>query len=111
ISNSFNQITLTPSSALSGSIVYTATIKGGSSGVKDLAGNALASDYTWSFTTAASGGGGGSTSTVFQVTDVPTAPLNNDGTAIEIGFRFRASQDGFITGVRFYKGSGNTGTH
>jgi hypothetical protein len=31
--------------------VYTATIKGGASGVKDLAGNALAVDKVWSFTT------------------------------------------------------------
>lgn len=31
--------------------VYTATIKGGASGVKDLAGNALAADKVWSFTT------------------------------------------------------------
>jgi hypothetical protein len=44
--------TLTPSSPLSPSTIYTATVKGGASGVKDAAGNALASDYTWSFTTA-----------------------------------------------------------
>ena len=25
--------------------------------------------------------------------------------------KFRADQAGFITGIRFYKGSGNTGTH
>ncbi|HAJ28056.1 MAG TPA: hypothetical protein DCG53_12575, partial [Syntrophus sp. (in: bacteria)] len=34
---------------------YTATIKSGANGVKDLAGNALASDYSWSFTTSATG--------------------------------------------------------
>src|SRR5206468_3233442 len=44
--------TLTPSAALAGSTTYTATITGGSSGVKDLAGNALASNFGWSFTTA-----------------------------------------------------------
>ena len=53
INTSFNQLTLTPSAVLAGSTVYTATIKGGSSGVKDLAGNALASDYSWTFTTVA----------------------------------------------------------
>src|SRR6185436_6813211 len=52
VSTSGSQITLTPSSALSGSTVYTATIVGGSSGVKDLAGNALANNFIWSFTTA-----------------------------------------------------------
>jgi hypothetical protein len=45
--------TFTPSSALANSTTYTATIIGGASGVKDGAGNALAANYTWSFTTAA----------------------------------------------------------
>jgi hypothetical protein len=53
VSTSGNQITLTPLVALTGSTVYTATINGGAPGVKDLAGNALASDYSWSFTTVA----------------------------------------------------------
>jgi hypothetical protein len=51
ISTGSNIITLTPSSALSGSTTYTATITGGASGVKDLAGNSLANNYSWSFTT------------------------------------------------------------
>ena len=50
---SSNEITLTPSSALAGSTVHTVTIKGGASGVKDLAGNPLAGDYSWTFTTVA----------------------------------------------------------
>jgi len=40
--------TFTPTSALSSSIVYTAAL---ATGIKDLAGNALASAYSWSFTT------------------------------------------------------------
>jgi hypothetical protein len=44
-------VTVTPSAALANSTVYTAKIIGGASGVKDAAGNALASDYSWSFTT------------------------------------------------------------
>jgi glucose/arabinose dehydrogenase len=46
--------TLDPSADLDPSSVYTATVKGGPSGVKDVAGNELAADVTWSFTTAAS---------------------------------------------------------
>ena len=53
VSTSSGQITLDPTSTLAGSAVYTATITGGASGVKDLAGNALASNYSWSFTTGA----------------------------------------------------------
>ena len=51
MSASSNQITLTPTAALTISTTYTVTIVGGASGVKDLAGNALASNYSWSFTT------------------------------------------------------------
>ena len=48
-----NTVTLTPSSALANGMQYTATVLGGASGVKDVAGNALATTFTWSFTTAA----------------------------------------------------------
>jgi methionine-rich copper-binding protein CopC len=63
-------ITLTPSAALSYSTTYTATIKGGATGIKDVAGNALASDYGWSFTTAAA-------PDVAAPTVVSTVPVNN----------------------------------
>ena len=34
-----------------------------------------------------------------------------DGSAVELGVKFRTSSNGFITGIRFYKGANNTGTH
>src|SRR5947208_14306894 len=43
--------TLHPTSSLLNGTSYTATVKGGASGAKDLAGNALAADKVWSFTT------------------------------------------------------------
>ncbi|WP_258006412.1 Ig-like domain-containing protein [Arthrobacter sp. AFG20] len=49
--------TLDPTADLAANTTYTATIKGGASGVKDAAGNAMAADKTWQFTTAAAGGG------------------------------------------------------
>lgn len=48
-----NIASFTPSSSLTASTIYTATIKGGSTGVKDTVGNPLAADKIWSFTTAA----------------------------------------------------------
>lgn len=42
---------------------------------------------------------------------MPAATAANDPTPIECGVRFRASVEGFISGIRFYKGSGNIGTH
>jgi hypothetical protein len=43
--------TLTPNAALAQGVTYTATISGGASGVKDSAGNAMAANKVWSFTT------------------------------------------------------------
>ncbi|MBK7513897.1 MAG: DUF4082 domain-containing protein [Chloracidobacterium sp.] len=45
--------TLNPSLNLAYSTTYTAKLIGGSTGIKDSAGNPLALDYVWSFTTAA----------------------------------------------------------
>jgi hypothetical protein len=100
---------LTPSGALVSSSTYSATVKGGASGVKDLAGNGLAADRTWSFTIAAPPGcpctiWGGSGAT-------PQTAAAGDSQSVELGVRFRADSDGFITGIRFYKGTTNTGTH
>ncbi len=44
--------TLNPGADLDSRATYTATLKGGSSGAKDKAGNPLATDKTWNFTTA-----------------------------------------------------------
>jgi hypothetical protein len=49
-------------------------------------------------------------STIFGAR-VPTNPSVNDSSALELGVRFTAWDDGYVTGVRFYKGTGNTGTH
>jgi len=46
-----NEVTLNPTEALQAGTTYTATIKGGAGGVKDLAGNPLAADRVWSFAT------------------------------------------------------------
>ncbi|MDX2302057.1 MAG: DUF4082 domain-containing protein [Microscillaceae bacterium] len=44
-----------------------------------------------------------------------TIPSGNpdlvENSPVELGLKFRAFTDGFITGIRFYKGPGNTGTH
>jgi len=45
--------TLVPTAALAASTAYTASLMGGSGGITDVAGNALAATFTWSFTTAA----------------------------------------------------------
>lgn len=42
---------------------------------------------------------------------VPALPSTDDTGAYELGLRFTPDSDGVILGVRFYKGSLNTGTH
>ena len=39
------------------------------------------------------------------------ASISSDTSALELGVKFRSDVAGTVTGARFYKGSGNTGTH
>ena len=36
---------------------------------------------------------------------------DGDSNAVELGMKFRSEAAGLVTGVRFYKGAANTGTH
>ncbi|QMU31024.1 DUF4082 domain-containing protein [Adhaeribacter radiodurans] len=49
--------------------------------------------------------------TVFRPTDVPGGTIQNDGQSVQLGMKFRSSVNGNVTAVRFYKQTGNTGTH
>jgi hypothetical protein len=101
--------TLSPSQPLAALTTYTATVVGGSSGVKDLNGNALPSSSAWSFTTG--GVLGCPCSTIWPPSATPAQLATNDTGAIEVGVRFTADANGVIAGLRFYKGAGNTGAH
>jgi hypothetical protein len=48
---------------------------------------------------------------IWSGTATPTNPAVTDNQPIEIGVKFRSDIDGFVTAIRFYKGSLNTGTH
>jgi lysophospholipase L1-like esterase len=48
--------------------------------------------------------------TIWSPSDQPTQQAATT-TPAEVGVKFRAERDGFVAGVRFYKGTGNTGTH
>jgi methionine-rich copper-binding protein CopC len=98
--------TFTPGAALAPSTTYTVT----ASGAKDTAGNVMTT-VTWTFTTAAGGGGSGCPCTIWPSTATPGTAADPDNVGIEVGVKFRASQSGKVTGIRFYKGATNTGTH
>ncbi|MFD2077536.1 DUF4082 domain-containing protein [Actinopolymorpha cephalotaxi] len=96
--------TLTPDAPLATSTTYTARL----SGAADGSGNVM-DPVTWTFTTAAIA----STCpcTVWPNTAIPVTEATADDSAVEVGVKFRSSEKGFVTGIRFYKGAGNTGTH
>src|SRR6187455_1857589 len=48
---------------------------------------------------------------IWAPTDTPTTPSDSDTSAVEVGVKFRSDVDGQVTALRFYKGTGNTGTH
>ncbi|MEO8681843.1 MAG: DUF4082 domain-containing protein, partial [Vicinamibacterales bacterium] len=105
---------LRPATSLVVSTSYTAKVKGGATDprVKDLAGNALAANYQWTFTTASAPPPPPTCPcSIWAPTAVPTKIDDGDPNSVELGTRFRSDVAGFITGARFYKGSLNTGTH
>ncbi len=112
-------VTFTPTTRLAFDTVYTAAI---SSAVKDLAGNALATDYSWTFTT----GGAIDTTPPRVVNTVPAAatlgaPVNRAITAtfteamrpdslLPTTFIVRASNSAQISGALSYSGTTATFT-
>ena len=49
--------------------------------------------------------------TIWDPSSAPQSPAEDDNSAIEVGVKFRPAVNGTISAIRFYKGSGNTGTH
>lgn len=98
--------TFTPATALAASAVHTVSV----SGAKDLAGNTMTAT-SWSFTTAATPPPAGCPCSIWAATASPGTPAEPDTAPVEVGTKFRSDVAGTVTGIRFYKGSGNTGTH
>jgi Domain of unknown function (DUF4082)/Bacterial Ig domain/Putative Ig domain len=54
---------------------------------------------------------GPTTASLFNPSDTPSNVTANDPNAVTLGVKSQASTNGTITGIRFYKGPQNTGTH
>ena len=52
-----------------------------------------------------------SAASLFSLTSTPSIVTANDPNSVELGVKFQASEDGDLTGIRFYKGPQNTGPH
>ncbi len=96
-------VTFRPAAALPASTLLTATVA-----ARDVDGRALTGPTQWSFTTQATGT---APTGIFGPGDSPDVAATDDTSMIEVGVRIVPQVDGLVTGVRFYKGSGNGGVH
>ncbi|MGW5397488.1 DUF4082 domain-containing protein [Streptomyces sp. NPDC003952] len=102
-----NVATFTPSTELLLGTTYTASVK-----AEDLWGNAMAAPVTWTFTTSTSPPAVNCPCTLWGPSATPsTANVGDDTNSVELGTRFQSTVGGYVTGITFYKGPGNTGTH
>jgi methionine-rich copper-binding protein CopC len=95
--------TFTPASSLAPDTTYTATV----SGAQTSSGATMSSPYSWTFTTS----GSQCPCSLWSSTATPSIASSGDTSAVNLGVEFTPSGNGWISGIRFYKGSGNTGTH
>ena len=98
--------TFTPNGQLALNTTYTASVK-----ATDLWGNVMAAPYTWTFTTANTPPSFTCPCSVFHQSGTPGNVNTTDTHSVEVGMRFQSAVSGWVTGVSFYKGSKNTGTH
>ena len=107
---SYNQTgdvaTFTPNGELGLDTTYTASVT-----ATDLWGNAIAAPYTWTFTTASTPPAFSCPCSLWGGTATPATPSVSDLNSVEVGTAFESASAGYITGLSFYKGTGNDGTH
>jgi len=102
-----NKATFTPSTEMELNSTYTASVQ-----ASDVWGNTMPDPVTWSFTTSSTPPAVTCPCTLWSSSAVPaTTDVTGDTNSVELGTRFTSSSAGWITGVTFYKGTGNTGTH
>ena len=97
-----------PSSFLSYQTTYTAVVRGT---VRDFFGDSLGADYSWTFTTENAPSSSLCPCTIWRPTTLPGLPDSGEGVGVNLGVKFRADLNGYITGIRFYKSAANSGTH
>lgn len=98
-SSATKTVSFVPSVVLAESTAYAATVSVGAT---------VVNGGTWTFTTGVTTA---PSSQYSLISGTPTIAANSDTSAVELGMAFSASQAGSVTAIRFYKGTGNTGTH
>jgi len=102
--------TLTPSAKLAYGTTYTATVKGGTSGVKDAAGNPLSADAVWTFATQALAAPSNLSATRSGSLSQQRIDLTwTDNSSSEAGFVIeRSTTSGFTANLASYTRPANT---
>jgi hypothetical protein len=93
-------ITLDPSVGIAPSSRYTVVVT-----ATDLSNNEM-DPMTWTFTTSSE-----DPQSIWDDSTVPADPAHDDEDAVEVGVKFRSNSAGYVTGLRYYKGETNIGTH
>jgi hypothetical protein len=94
---STQSVSFTPNANYTGTASFTYSIADTGGGTASATASLLVNDPT--------------TDSLFNPTTAPSIVAVNDPSAIEVGVKFQSSENGTITGLRFYKGAGNTGPH
>ena len=94
-----NTVTFTPNSGYTGPASFTYAISDGRGGTASASASLNVNAPSASIVS------------LFSSNPTPSVASVNDPNSVELGFKFQASSAGDITGLRFYKGPSNTGTH
>ncbi|HYH01109.1 MAG TPA: choice-of-anchor D domain-containing protein [Terriglobales bacterium] len=104
-------VTLSPGQSATFQAKFTPTLAGTVSGSLSLVSNATNTPTS----VALSGTGIAATlncpCSIWSSSTVPPLVDANDSQAVELGVKFKSDVSGYITGIRYYKSSNNTGTH
>ncbi|PXA65709.1 DUF4082 domain-containing protein [Cryobacterium arcticum] len=99
--------TFTPTASLNGFVAYTVTLT-----ATDTGGAALSGGGSWTFTTVRPPAADGlCPCSLFTDATTPGILQISDQRMATLGVRFTSSVAGTVSGVKFYKSAGNTGTH
>lgn len=93
-----NIVTFTPNAGYAGAAGFSYSISDGRGGT-------ATAGVSLSVTAQLQGSG------LFAANATPATISVSDGNSVELGMRFTVASNGTITGMRFYKGPQNTGTH
>ncbi|WP_421742003.1 DUF4082 domain-containing protein [Cellulomonas sp.] len=98
--------TFTPTAPLAAGTTYDVSV------AATVGGAGITGGSTWSFRTAAPPQEPGATfASLYDETFVPDVVEAADTAAVTLGTRFRTTDPGVVTALRFYKGQGNGGAH